>query len=214
MECREIILQIDDLLDARLSAAARTAVSAHLQHCVACRRHADRETALRRALRTMPTPALRAGFAEQALARAARKPAHDGQRARGMKISLALAATLVLGIALGLLLATQPTQPPVQTVALTLEQPETIRLVFHSAKPLTAATLSLQLPDNVELVGYRGQRTLNWQTDLREGANQLQLPLLARGQVSGELVAHLSHGESSRTFRINIKVKGIEGDVS
>ena len=109
-----------------------------------------------------------------------------------------------LGLALGLFLAMRPA--PVQTVSLTLERPETVRLVFNSAKPLQAATLSLALPENIELVGYDGRRELAWQTDLNEGRNLLQLPLIARGAVKDELVARVSHSGSSKTFRLRIGV--------
>jgi hypothetical protein len=91
-------------------------------------------------------------------------------------------------------------------VALTLERPETVRLMFNSATPLKAVTVSLALPENVELVGYGDRRELSWQTDLREGGNLLQLPLIAHGTTKGELVAHLSHGESGKTFRLKIEI--------
>jgi len=78
-------------------------------------------------------------------------------------------------------------------VALTIDRPETVRLMFNSAKPLKAATLSLALPENVELVGYGNRRELSWQTDLREGGNLMQLPLVVRrsdeGRSRGEAVA-------------------------
>jgi len=122
-------------------------------------------------------------------------------------VSLALAAALVLGVALGVFFGSQPALVPVQTVELTLAQPETVRLVFNSAKPLPAATLNLTLPENVELVGYGNQRELSWQTDLREGGNLLQLPLVAHGPAKGELVARLSHGARGKTFRVKIEVK-------
>jgi len=117
---------------------------------------------------------------------------------------MALAASLVLGVALGVFLATQ--REPVQTVALTIDRPETVRLMFNSAKPLKAATVSLALPENVELVGYGGRRELSWQTDLREGGNLMQLPLVVRGVTKDDLVASLSHGGSSKMFRLKIEV--------
>jgi hypothetical protein len=118
---------------------------------------------------------------------------------------MALAASLVLGVALGAFLAMRA--EPVQTVVLTLERPETVRLMFNSAKPMKAAMLSLALPENIELVGYGNRRELSWQTDLLEGGNLLQLPLIARGTAKDELVARLSHGESSKTFRLKFEIE-------
>jgi len=79
--------------------------------------------------------------------------------------------------------------------------------MFNSAKPLQAATLSLALPENVELLGYGNRRELAWQTNLREGGNLLKLALVAHGTVKGELVAGLSHGGRSKTFRLKIEIK-------
>jgi hypothetical protein len=104
-------------------------------------------------------------------------------------------------------IAQRPAEMPVPVVSLALEQPETVRLAFNAARPLTGVTLSLTLPENVELVGYAGRRELTWQTDLRQGANLLELPLVAHGPARGELVAHLVHGESSKTFRVKIQVR-------
>src|SRR5712692_3814333 len=147
------------------------------------------------------------GFIDQTLARATRAVGSAHPRWRPV-LGMAVAATLVLGVALGVFLATRP---QVQTVALTIDRPETVRLMFNSAKPLKAATLSLALPENVELVGYDGRRELSWQTDLREGGNLMQLPLVVRGATKNgatkkELVASLSHGGSSKTFRLKIEV--------
>jgi hypothetical protein len=66
--------------------------------------------------------------------------------------------------------------------------------------------LSLALPHNVELVGYGGRRELSWQTDLREGGNLMQLPLIAHGATKEDLVARLTHGDSAKTFRLKIEV--------
>ncbi len=200
MECRDFTPQLDDCLDGRLDAAARRSIQEHLERCPDCRRLHQHAVALRAALRTLPAPTPRQGFVDQALSRAAgavRTPR------RGV-LGMALAASLVLGVAVGVFLVTRPA--PVQTVALTLERPKTVRVVFNSAKPLQAATLSLALPENVELVGYGDRRELSWQTDLREGGNLLQLPLVARGTAKDELVARLSHGGSSKTFRLKFEV--------
>jgi hypothetical protein len=91
-------------------------------------------------------------------------------------------------------------------VALTLDRPENVRLMFNSAKALKGATVNLALPENVELVGYGDRRELSWQTDLREGGNLMQLPLIVRGVTKDELVAQLSHDGSSKTFRLKIEV--------
>lgn len=209
MECSDFTRQLDDYLDGRLDVARQGSMQAHFEGCLACRRRQQQAAALLAALRELPAPAPRPGFLDEALARAA--AGRTGGLRRGPLIGLALAASLVLGVALGVFFATQPA--PVQAVTLALEQPQTVRLVFHSAQPLSGARMHLTLPEKVELVGYGGRRELAWQTDLRQGANLLQLPLLAHGAAKGELVARLSHEEASKTFRIKVQVKP-QGGVS
>ena len=201
MECRDFAQQLDDLLDGGLDAARQKSIQEHVGRCPECRRLHEHAVAVRQAVHELSPPALHPGFIDQALARATRiGEARPGWRP---KLGMALAASVVLGAALGVFFATQPT---VQTVALTIDRPETVRLMFNSAKPLKAATLSLALPENVELVGYGKRRELSWQTDLREGGNLMQLPLVVRGATKDDLVASLSHDGSSKTFRLKIEV--------
>jgi len=203
MECSDVALQLDDLLDGRLDAPAREAFEDHLARCAECRRRHEHAAAVHDAVRKLVPPAMHPGFADRALSRATR-PAAPTPKARWRPmLGMALAASLVLGAALGVFFATRPA---VQTVALTLEQPETVRLMFNSAKPLKAATLSIALPDNVDLVGYAGRRELSWQTDLREGGNLMQLPLVVHAAPKEDLVARLSHEDSTKTFRLKIQV--------
>lgn len=206
MDCREFALRLDDWLDGRLTAAERQTVQWHAAGCPSCgRRYRDAE-ALKSALRMLPAPELRAGFIERALARAAVAP-----RARGLRWvpGLALAASVSLFAVLGAILyAMRP--DPIPTVVLTARQPGSVQLVFNAAKPLPGATLSIALPEQVEIVGYGMRRDLTWKTDLREGGNLLQLPLVVHGATGGELVARVSRGASSRTFRLKIKVRGAD----
>ena len=205
MECRDFALQLDDWLDGRLDAIRQKAVQEHLGRCPSCRGHHQHAVAVREAVRALCPPAPHPSFVEQALSRATRPVAGSAHPAWRPVLGMALAASLVLGVALGAFLAMRA--EPVQTVVLTLERPETVRLMFNSAKPMKAAMLSLALPENIELVGYGNRRELSWQTDLLEGGNLLQLPLIARGTARDELVARLSHGDSSKTFRLKFAIE-------
>lgn len=204
MDCRLFELQLDDWLDGRLAAAEGEPLRSHAERCPRCGRCYRDAVALQAQLRGMPAPAPRPGFAEQALARASAS-AHRERRWALPVLALAASIALALGVA-AILFALQPA--PAHTVALARGEPETLRLMFTSAKPLPAATLHLSLPAHVDLVGYAGRRELTWQADLREGGNLLQLPLVARGTAGGEIQARVSHGQSSRTFRVRVEVKG------
>jgi hypothetical protein len=201
MECLDFTSQLDDYLDGRVD---ERPIREHLNVCADCRRRLQHAMAVQSALRKLSPPEALPAFLNQAIARATRPNAADPHPRRWAILGMALAASLVLGVAAGVFLSLR--EAPVQTVALAVERPETVRMVFTSAKPLRAATLSLALPENVELVGYGRQRELSWQTDLREGQNLLQLPLIAHGAVKDELLARLSHGASTKTFRVKFEI--------
>jgi anti-sigma factor RsiW len=94
MECQEVQAQLSAWLDGELAEAAGTALAVHLQKCAACRREWRELTALDAALDRLAAP-VPLGLAEKVLDRL-RPP-----RRRQWWQSVALAACLVLGIALG-----------------------------------------------------------------------------------------------------------------
>jgi anti-sigma factor RsiW len=201
MECHEFISQLDDYLDGRLD---ERPLRAHLNVCDDCRQQYHHAVAAQAAVRKLSPPEVHPAFVDRAMQRAIRRDAAGAHPRRRALLGMALAASLVLGVATGAYLSLRAA--PVQTVVMTVERPETVRMVFDSVKPLRAATLSLSLPENVEVVGFGGVRELSWQTDLREGQNLLQLPLIAHGAVKDELLAQLSHGASTKTFRVKLEV--------
>jgi len=91
-------------------------------------------------------------------------------------------------------------------ITMTLEEPRTVNLVFASAAALDAATLTVTLPDGIELAGFPGQREITWQTSLVEGKNFLPLELIALSSVGGEVLARLEHDDRDRTFRLRVEV--------
>jgi hypothetical protein len=91
-------------------------------------------------------------------------------------------------------------------VTIAMEQPRTVNLVFASAQALDSATLTVTLPDGVELDGFPGQREVTWETSLDEGRNLLPLTLIALTPVGGELLARLEHDDRDRTFRLRLDV--------
>ena len=161
-------------------------------------------------LKDYPMPAADAGFYDQALARAT----HEGSRRQrnnwlltgfGAAVAAATAAWMIGG-----LLLNEPQLPDAGTatpgVTIAMEEPRTINLVFASAMALDSATLTVSLPEGIELDGFPGQREITWETSLAEGRNLLPLTLLAVRPTSGELLARLEHDDRDRTFRLRVNV--------
>jgi hypothetical protein len=161
-------------------------------------------------LKDYPMATAEAGFYDQALARAT----HEGSRRQRNRwvmtgFGSAIAAGLVLWFVGGTFLATpNPPQPDssIPGIAMTLEEPRTVNLVFASASALDAATLTVSLPDGIELAGFPGQTEITWQTSLVEGKNFLPLELIALSTAGGEVLARLEHDDRDRTFRLRIDV--------
>ena len=81
-DCTHVQARLEDLLDGYLSADAAGPVRAHLATCAACAQALRELEALQTALRELPAPALRAGFADAALAAATgRAGSHAGDPA-------------------------------------------------------------------------------------------------------------------------------------
>lgn len=160
-------------------------------------------------LKDYPMPTADAGFYEQALVRAT----HEGSRRQRNRWMLtgfgaAIAATIAVWVVGGMLLGSPeiPDAASIPGVTIALEEPRTVNLVFASATALDTATLTVSLPDGVELDGFPGQREITWETSLNEGKNLLPLTLLAVGTTGGELLARLEHDDRDRTFRLRVDV--------
>jgi hypothetical protein len=161
-------------------------------------------------LKDYPMADASAGFYDQALARAT----HEGSRRQRNRwimtgFGSAVAAGLVLWMVGGFLLTTPDLPEPeasIPGIAMTLEAPRTVNLMFASETAMEGATLTVTLPDGIELAGFPGQREIAWQTSLVEGKNYLPLELIALTPVGGEVLARLEHENRNRTFRLRIEV--------
>ena len=150
-----------------------------------------------------------ATFFDQAIAKAA----HTGTRRQRNRYWLrgfgsAVAAGLAL-FAVTLMLLRAPESIDANGmpgVTMALEQPQTVNLVFASANELVDATLTVLLPDGIDVAGFEGQREITWVTSLREGNNVLPLKLIATSPRGGELLATLQHEDDDRTFRLQVNV--------
>jgi len=119
----------------------------------------------------------------------------------------AVAAMLAIWIVSGVFFtAPDVAEPGVPSVTMALETPQTFNLVFSSAQALADATMTVVLPDGIEVDGFGPQREITWVTSLQPGRNILPLTLVATKPVSGELLATLRHEGDYKTFRLQMKV--------
>ncbi len=161
-------------------------------------------------LKDYPVPSPDANFFDQSLAHAViagQRRQRRGWLAAGF-VS-AVAAGVVFWIVGGLWFASPTASLPtsdIPNIAMTVEEPRTIHLLFASDVALQDAMLTVSLPRNVELSGFPGQREVSWQTSLAPGKNRLPLKLIATSPLQGEVLATLLHDNRSRTFRLHVDV--------
>jgi len=170
----------------------------------------DEERQLLDLLKDYPMPEATAGFYDQALVRAAHKGSRR-QRNRWLMTGFgsAVAAGIVLAFVSGVFFDA-PDVPQLDTnipgVTMALAEPQTVNLVFSATEALDGATLTVSLPDGVELAGFPGQREISWTTNLSAGKNLLPLKLIALTPVGGVVLARLEHDHRDRTFRLRVQI--------
>jgi hypothetical protein len=211
MSCKSLNNLLYDYLEGALDDAERGELDQHVSECADCQRALDSERGLQRLLAvygesTVPSPD--AAFYDRAIARAI----HAGtrrQRSRWIMTGFggAIAALFMVWIVSGVFFtAADIDEPAIPSVTMALESQQTFNLVFSSATPLIGASMTVKLPDGIEIEGYSGQREITWRTSLKEGKNILPLTLIATSPVGGELLATLQHGDDDKVFRLHVTV--------
>ena len=161
-------------------------------------------------LKDYPMPQATDSYYDEALVRAAKEGTRR-QRSRWVMTGFgsAVAAGIVVMLVSGLFFNT-PDAPSIDAdipgVAMALAEPRTVNLVFSSTEALDGATLTVLLPDGIELDGFPGQREISWETSLARGKNLLPLKLVALTPAGGEVLARLEHNDRNRTFRLQVEV--------
>lgn len=214
MTCKLIASKLDDYFDGGLNPGEKTELDAHLSTCADCEKALADELDLRQLLKdygesTMPQAD--AAFYDRALLTAAQQGTIR-QRKRwvmtgfGGAVAAAMAVWIVSGVFFSAPTIDDVHEPALPAVTMALEKPQTFNLVFSSATALDAATMTVVLPEGIEVEGFAGQRQITWMTSLKEGRNILPLTLIATSPVGGELLATLKHLDDDKTFRLQVKV--------
>ncbi len=207
MNCTDINTQLDAYIQDELTDQEKQAVDVHAASCTVCQQQLNDMQNLYRKLKQIPVEQASAGF-EDRVFQAVRQQYPQHQR-HGFKtgFATAIAASLAVWVASTVFVPTAEieTQTESQEISLAVNDPQTVRLLFDAATDLDQVRLSIDLPANVELSGYPGQRALSWQTSLKKGQNVLALPVMAIENGRGELVAELDYGDKHKTFRLILR---------
>ena len=99
----------------------------------------------------------------------------------GMGIGGAVAATLVMAFMISIErpssdLSSTPAAPE---FVIAMNEARNVNIAIDAGHDLQGATVSVFLSGGVELAGFGSKREISWTTDLEQGVNQLQLPVVA-----------------------------------
>ncbi|MDX1610110.1 MAG: hypothetical protein R3225_08315 [Halofilum sp. (in: g-proteobacteria)] len=195
MNCERFRAYWSDWHDGRLNEGAAAMVT-HRNACDACARYDRQMRRLLEELGTLPLPA------------AAPVPAASPRRVAAPRWA-ALAATLAVGIALGLLIGERPGEPATiraEPVVLEGGAEQRIAIAIESRHAYEQVEFVVELPPGVELSGFPGQRNVRWQGSLAEGRSRLQLPLRLTGDGGGgELVTRIVHEAGERRLVVPLR---------
>jgi hypothetical protein len=206
MNCKISLNMVDDYLGGYLDRDTRLALEDHLGQCAACQERFAQDQALRQRLKAQLVGQPKEGFADRVLQRAVEQ-SHNKTRHHWSFIGGAIAASLVIAVTSFVLPIVRHQGPELAHQTLALHQVTQVALALESREELKGATITLRLPDNVELNGFPGQRMISWTTNIDRGTNLLALPVKGIAAKNGFLIARLEHGNKSKEYKVELNVR-------
>lgn len=216
MNCARALSVLEDRIAGDLPPGPAAELDAHLADCAGCRAALKELRLLKRELAGLSAPEPGPEVLERMLSAAIQSvppPARRSPAWPGLCVGLPTAAVLLLGLGFILGQRFASHRIPAPQIVL-LARPITVgpsvtdvALVFRASDAVRSATISLTLPGDVQIAGRPNVRQLTWRTDLKSGANLLQLPLQATGTYDGTLVVRLSEGSIIRKLEIPVAVR-------
>ncbi len=198
VQCDHIRSRLDDYLDGELTTDEATEVRSHLADCAACEEHVRRARQLQFRLRNLPAPRTEDEFADRQFRQLWQRESGQHQGWSRLVRDPALAAALVLGLFLGGAVTqwfgTGSPEPgsPVRVVTLEADETREVRFAITADREMENVRLTLDIPGNMELVGFPGERRVSWETRLDSGVNMLRVPVRAARGGEGTLTMRLS----------------------
>jgi anti-sigma factor (TIGR02949 family) len=211
MNCTDIDQHINGFLDGRLSTLREQAFAQHISRCTACEKKVDAERQLRSMLRAIPVQSPSNHFRQRVLTRVRQEYVPKRQNHFQMKMAAGFASVAVFSLTLWFMSGMQATGPdnkPDRVVALASNESQSLRIMFEADTDIKQAELSIDLPDNVLLVGYPARKSLSWKTDLQKGENVLALPVQVSNEGRGELRTRLIYHNKVKSYSFVIDAQG------
>ena len=204
MNCTDINTHIDDYLDKQLAQQDSLAFEQHIESCEQCRSNLQRAQSMMMGLKDLSIPDPTLNFEQRVFSEVRRQHKETQRYKFAAGFSTAVAASLAIWFTSTLFMPATISQQP-QAITVAMNEVQTIRLLFDSKESIQNVSLSIDLPENMELDGYPGRKELVWKTSLKKGQNVLALPVMAVEYGQGELIATLKIGDKVKVLRVELK---------
>lgn len=209
MNCKDINIHKNEFFEGQLSLLQQRAFEQHLVECSSCGTAVNDMRKIQAELYNLAIPEPDNRFVESIFKEVHRQYPETSYRTLKAKpfvagFSTAIAAGLVLWFLSTLFIVQQQTITRPDEMMISMNTTQSVRLMFDSPSDLEQVTLSIDLPENIELSGYSGQSELSWTTSFEKGKNILSLPVIAIEQGEGELIAQLKYGDKVKVFNLRI----------
>ena len=200
-------------MDGGFAGAPAAEAEAHLSACPSCRKAWNLSRQALEILKALPEPGIPTDFADRILAHAWSR--HERPATAAHRWWLALAATFVLGLGLGIVLTR--TNLAGRAAAYTLRDGAvylqsgnvtTVHIAVDAARDMDDVAFVIDVPAGMELQGHPGEQRVAWQGSLKQGRNLLGLPLQATPGAFGVLRAEVRHDDHDDVFRVRVVAAG------
>ena len=88
--------------------------------------------------------------------------------------------------------------------AAAVSEPTIMNVAIEADRPLQDATISILLSGDVALDGFGGEREVTWITNLEQGVNRLQLPVIALDASGGKMIVRLDHPDTEQVYVVDV----------
>lgn len=204
MKCNDIKAVVDEYLADQMSSEELGVIDVHISECDSCKQFFSDAKHIKQMLKNLPLEEPSQDFDQRmfnVVKREYQQPTRHNFKAG---FATAMAASLAIWFAVSVFVP-ETTEPGLDVVSIGLEESRDLKLVFTSLDDIQHASMQIELPENLELLGYPGQKMLAWNTRLDKGQNVLTLPVQALGEVKGELIARVDYGDKQKTYRLMLK---------
>lgn len=209
MNCEFIHQNINDVCNSNLNALEQQQVDAHLSQCNECQQMLTLHQTYLNKLSNIQVPSLTAEKKQQLLSKASRQQITNNNH--GFLKGFAAASVLFLSVFLFNQQQIEPvtSKPIAQNINL-IPFTTQVSLVIYVPEDMPNADLQLQIPDEIELVGYEGLASLSWPVALKQGANVLQLPIEVPEGVdlnqAIQFIANINNNNTQKDFALEVKL--------